>query len=75
MKALTTEAIGRDLAEAYDYLIQDQECTFPDVSRFEVLSARRVSTEFSISHELAEKAFDGQHTVEVWEFTVFGHPE
>jgi hypothetical protein len=73
MQALRTTAIGRNLGEAYDYLIKDQGCTFPEVSRFEVISARRISTQFRISNELATEAFDGQHTVEVWEFEVFGH--
>ena len=73
MEVLKTTAIGRNLAEAYYALLADQECTVADVNRFEVLSARRISSEFRVSDELAESAFDGQRTVEVWEFEVFGH--
>jgi hypothetical protein len=75
METLRTTVIGRNLAEAYDTLIEDQESTFPDVSRFEVIAARRISTEFRVTHELAMEAFDGQHTVQVWECEVFGHSE
>jgi hypothetical protein len=36
-------------------------------------ATRRISSGFRVSGELAEECFDGQHTVEVWEFEVFGH--
>lgn len=73
MEVLKTAAIGRNLAEAYEFLMDDQECTAEEINRFEVLSARRISTQFVVSEELATESFDGQRTVEVWEFEVFGH--
>jgi len=73
VEVLKVAAIGRNLAEAYKFLMKDQECTAADVNRFEVLSARRISAGFRVSDELAESPFDGQRTVEVWEFEVFGH--
>jgi hypothetical protein len=73
VEVLKVAEIGRGLAEAYGALLVDQDCTFPDVNRFEVLSARRISAQFQASDELAEECFDGQRTVEVWEFEVFGH--
>jgi hypothetical protein len=66
MEVLKTAAIGRNLAEAYEALLEDQQCTVADVNRFEALSARRISAAFRVSDELAESSFDGEHTVEVW---------
>jgi hypothetical protein len=68
VEVLKVAEIGRDLAEAYGALMVDQDCTFPDVNRFEVLSARRISARFRASDDLAKECFDGQRTVEVWEF-------
>lgn len=73
VEVLKVSEIGRDLAEAYDSLLIDQDCTFPDVNCFEVLSARRISTKFQVDKDTAEECFNGQRTVEVWEFEVFGH--
>ena len=73
METIKTSAIGRNLKEAYDHLLNDQGCYSDDINRFEVLSARRISTEFQVADELARESFDGQKTVEVWEFEVFGH--
>lgn len=73
MDLIKTSAIGRNLKEAYDNLLEDQECYSDDVNRFEVLSARRISSQFQVADELARDSFDGQRTVEVWEFEVFGH--
>lgn len=73
MEVQKTAEIGRNLAEAYYALLADQECTFADVNRFEVLSAKRISTGFRVSDERVERTFDWQRTVEVWEFEVFGH--
>jgi len=73
VEVLKVAEIGRNLAEAYGALMGDQDCTFQNVNRFEVLSARRISARFEASEELARECFNGQRTVEVWEFEVFGH--
>jgi len=73
MEVLKTTAIGRNLGEAYNSLLEEQDCFSEDVNRFEVLAARRISTQFQVADELAKESFGGKKTVEVWEFEVFGH--
>ena len=63
-------AIGRDLVEATQHLNADQACFFEGVVRFEILSARRISTSYRVQIE----GHEGE-LWEVWEFEIFSHAE
>jgi hypothetical protein len=69
-KAVFESAIGRNLVEATMNLLADQACFFDGVARFEILSARRISTSFRVQ-------FTGHEGElwEVWEFEFFTHSE
>jgi hypothetical protein len=70
MKTVLESAIGRDLVEATQNLLADQACFFEGVARFEILSARRISTSFRV--EISGR--EGERR-EVWEFEIFTHSE
>jgi hypothetical protein len=73
VEVLRVVEVGPDLQRAYGALLVGLEDTYPDDNRFEVLSARRISSAFKISEELSGECFRGQRTVEAWEFEVFRH--
>lgn len=67
-KTIYESAIGRNLVEAADNLLSDQEIFFDGAARFEILSARRISTSFQVQYTGHEGEF-----WEVWEFEFFTH--
>jgi hypothetical protein len=69
-KTILEAGIGRDLVEATQHLLADQACFFDGISRFEILSARRISTSFRVNY----KGHEGELR-EVWEFEFFAHAE
>ena len=70
MKTIYESAKGRNLAEATNNLLLEQAGFFDGVARFEILSARRISTSFPV--QIA--AHEGE-LWEVWEFEIFTHSE
>jgi len=69
-KTVFESAPGRNLVEATQNLLADQECFFDDVARFEILSARRLSTSYRVRYE----GHEGE-LWEIWEFEFFTHAE
>ena len=69
-KTIRKSASDRDLVEAAENLLADQACFFDGVTRFEILSARRISTSRRIYWEGREGEL-----VEVWEFEFFTHSD
>jgi hypothetical protein len=69
-KTVFESAPGRNLVEATQHLLADQECFFHGVTRFEILSARRLST----SHRVGFEGHEGE-LWEVWEFEFFTHAD
>jgi hypothetical protein len=67
-KTIHESAIGRNLVEAAKNLLSDQSGFFDGVARFEILSARRISTSFRV--QIA--GHEGE-LWEVWEFQIFTH--
>ena len=67
-KTIYESAIGRNLVEAANKLLADQAGFFDGVARFEILSARRISTSFRVQYT----GHEGE-LWEVWEFEVFTH--
>ena len=49
-KTIYESAIGRNLVEAAQSLLDDQDGFFDDIARFEILSARRISTSFRVQY-------------------------
>jgi hypothetical protein len=70
MKTVFESAIGRNLVEAAQNLLSDQAGFFDGVSRFEILSVRRISTSFPVKIS----GHEGE-LWEVWEFEIFIHSE
>jgi hypothetical protein len=70
MKTVLESAKGRNLVEAAQNLLTDQAGFFDGVARFEILSARRISTSF-----LVKIAGHEGEQWEVWEFEIFTHSE
>lgn len=70
MKTIYESAKGRNLAEAANNLLSDQAGFFDGVARFEILSARRISTSFRVQIT----GHEGE-LWEVWEFEIFTHEE
>lgn len=63
-------AVGRNLAEAANNLLAEQAEFFEGIARFEIISARRISTSFRVQY-----AGHQAEMREVWEFEVFTHSE
>jgi len=70
MKTVFESATGRNLVEATQNLLADQAGFFEGVARFEILSARRISTSFRV--EIS--GHEGERR-EVWEFEFFAHSD
>jgi hypothetical protein len=69
-KTICESAIGRNLVEAAENLLADQAGFFDGVARFEILSARRISTSFRVQIT----GHEGE-LWEVWEFEIFTHSD
>jgi len=69
-KTIRESAMGRDLIEAADNLLSDQACFFEGVVRFEIISARRISSSYRVQWDGRENEL-----VEVWEFEFFTHSD
>ena len=69
-KTIYESAIGRNLVEAANKLFTDQAGFFDGVARFEILSARRLSTSFCVQIT----GHEGE-LWEVWEFEFFTHSD
>ena len=69
-RTICEPAFGRDLVEAAKNLLADQACFFDGVTRFEIISARRISASKRIQWKGRENEL-----VEVWEFEFFAHPD
>ncbi len=67
-KTIYESAIGRNLVEAAKNLLTDQAGFFDGVARFEILSARRISTSYLVKIT----GHEGE-LWEVWEFEIFSH--
>jgi len=67
-KTIYESAKGRNLVEAAQNLLADQAGFFDGVARFEILSARRISTSFLVHIS----GHEGE-LWEVWEFEIFTH--
>ena len=61
---------GRNLTEASKNLLSCQASLWDDVARFEILSARRISTSFRVQYS----GHEGE-LWEFWEFEIFTHSE
>jgi hypothetical protein len=70
MKTIYESAKGRNLVEAAQNLLSEQAGFFDGVVRFEILSARRISTSFRVQIT----GHEGE-LWEVWEFEIFTHSE
>ena len=70
MKTVFESALGRNLVEAAQNLLSGQAWFFDGVARFEILSARRISTSYRVQYTGHEGEF-----WEVWEFEFFTHSE
>jgi hypothetical protein len=69
-KTIYESAKGRNLVEAANNLLSDQAGFFDGVARFEILSARRLSTSFRVQIT----GHEGE-LWEVWEFEFFTHSD
>jgi hypothetical protein len=69
-KTIHESAVGRNLVEAADNLLTDEATFFDGVARFEIISARRISTSFSVNYP----GHEGE-LWEVWEFEIFTHSQ
>ena len=69
-KTLYESATGRNLAEATQNFLSAQADFFEGIDRFEILSARRISTSYRVQYTGHEGEF-----WEVWEFEFFAHWE
>lgn len=70
MKTVFESAICRNLVEAARNLLSDQAGSCDRAARFEILSARRISTTF-----LVEISGHEGELWEVWEFEILAHSE
>jgi hypothetical protein len=69
-KTIYESEMGRNLVEAAERLLDGQAGFFDDVARFEIISARRISTSYRIQFPEHKGEL-----WEVWEFELFAHPD